>query len=304
MADFFTAHIGELAALTTSVLWATTSTFFTLGGRMVGSVVVNRIRLLLAIGLLLLAHLVLRQSLPTDLALDRLFWLGISGVIGLALGDAFLFQGFVMVGPRLSMLMMSLAPVIAVLLAWIFLGEQLSVLQICGILLTIGGIAWVVTDGNGKGANQLDRRVFFIGILFALGGATGQAVGLVTAKQGMYGDFPALSATLIRMLAAALVVWLVTIFRRQVIPTFRKLSEKKGAFRYILVGSIVGPFLGVTFSLIAIQNTEVGIASTLMALPPVLLLPISYFVFGERYRWRAVLGTFIALSGVALLFLV
>jgi drug/metabolite transporter (DMT)-like permease len=304
MAEFFTAHIGELAALITSVLWASTSTFFTLGGRMVGSVVVNRLRLLLAIGFLLMAHLVLHQPLPTEISTDRLFWLSLSGVIGLALGDAFLFQGFVMVGPRLSMLMMSLAPVIATLLAWLFLGEQLTVWQICGILLTIGGIAWVVTDGNGKGVNQIDRRIFLLGILFALGGATGQAVGLVTAKQGMYGDFPALSATLIRMLAAAFVLWLITIFRRQVAPTFRKLSENKGAFRYILAGSIVGPFLGVTFSLVAIQNTEVGIASTLMALPPVLLLPISYFVFGERYRWRAVVGTFVAISGVALLFLV
>jgi len=304
MIDFIAAYTGQLAALITSFLWAATSTFFTLAGRKVGSGVLNRTRVLLAILLLLLAHLVLQQPLPTDISTDRLFWLSVSGVIGLALGDAFLFQAFVMVGPRLSMLLMALAPVIAAVFAWIFLGESLSAGQITGILLTMGGIAWVVADSNGRESEQIGRRKYLIGVLFALAGATGQALGLVTAKQGLYGDFSALSATLIRMLAAAVVLWLIAAFRRQVKPTFVLLSRHKRSLRFILAGAFVGPFLGVTFSLIAVQKTEVGVASTLMALAPVILLPVSYFVFDERFSWQAVAGTLLAFSGVALLFLV
>ena len=304
MAEFIGTHIGELAALITSVFWAATSTFFTIGGRGVGSVVLNRTRLLLAIFLLLLAHLILRQPLPMDISLDRLFWLSLSGVIGLTVGDALLFQALVMVGPRISMLMMSLAPVIGAALAWLFLGERLNAGQILGISLTIGGIAWVVAERTGRVETQIDRRKYLIGVLFALGGATGQALGLVTAKQGLSGDFSALSGTLVRMLAAAAVLWLITIFQHKVKSTFTQLRDHPRAFNFILLGSITGPTLGVTFSLIAVQNTAVGVASTLMALPPILLLPVSHYVFGERFGWQAIAGTLVAITGVALLFLV
>ena len=304
MIDFIAAYTGQLAALVTSFLWAATSTFFTLAGRKVGSGVLNRTRILLAILLLFLAHLVIKQPLPVDISTERLFWLSLSGVIGLALGDAFLFQAFVMVGPRISMLMMALAPVIAAVFAWIFLGESLSTGQITGILLTVGGVAWVVAGRDGRGGVQIGRRIYLTGVLFGLVGATGQALGLVTAKQGLYGDFSPLSATLVRMLAAGAVLWLVATFRRQVKPTFVVLSRHRRSLRYILAGAFVGPFLGVTFSLIAVQNTEVGVASTLMALSPVILLPVSYFVFDERFGWQAVAGTLLAISGVALLFLV
>lgn len=304
MAGFITEYIGQLAALGTSVLWTTTSTFFTLGGRQVGSVVLNRMRLLFAVVLLVLAHLVLRTPLPTDISSERLFWLSLSGVIGLVLGDALLFQAFVMIGPRLSMLMMSLSPIMAALLAWIFLGEMLSTPQIFGMLIALAGVSMVVTAGNGGGENQIDRRTYFLGLLYALGGSAGQAIGLVAAKQGLSGDFSALSGTLVRMLAAALVMWLITILRRQAGETFSRMRDHPKAFRYILAGSVTGPFLGVTFSLIAVQNTAVGIASTLMALPPVLLLPVGRTVFHEQIGWQAIVGTFVAIAGVAVLFLV
>jgi len=303
VADFITAYIGQLSALMTSVLWTTTSTFFTLGGRQVGSVVLNRTRLLFAVAFLLLAHLILGVPLPLGIETERLLWLSLSGVIGLVIGDALLFQGFVMVGPRISMLMMSLAPVIASLLAWMFLDEILSLGQIAGMLLTLIGISLVVLEGNGNRLNQIDQSTYFLGVLLAFGGAAGQATGLVAAKQGLSGDFPALSGTLVRMVAAVLVMWLITIIRCQAGTTIARVRKNPRALRFIVAGAFTGPFLGVTFSLVAVQNTEVGIASTLMALPPVLLLPVGYFVFNERFGWQAILGTLIAISGVGVLFL-
>lgn len=296
--------LGELAALATSALFSATSTFFTLGGRQVGSVVLNRTRLVLAVLLVTGAHWLLGVPLPLQAGGERWFWLSISGVVGLVLGDAFLFQAFVWIGPRLSMLMMALHPIIAALLAWLTLGESLSAGQVFGIALTLSGVAWVVSDQNGRplqGGGE--GRKNLLGILFGLGGATGQAIGLVTAKPGLAGDFPALSGTLIRMLAAMVTVWAITLAQGQAGATVQALTRKPKAMRYILAGTFCGPFLAVTFSLYAIQNAEVGIASTLMALPPVILLPVGYFVFGERFGWRAILGTTLAVSGVGLLFL-
>lgn len=278
---------------------------FTLAGRQVGSLVLNRSRLLLAIIFLTGAHLILGIPLPFHAAPNRWMWLSLSGVIGLVLGDAFLFQAFIWIGPRLSMLLMSLAPVLAAMLAWLFLSEALTSWQMVGILITLLGISWVILDRNGfQQKTAADKRNYLMGILFGLGGATGQAVGLITAKEGLGGDFSALSGTLIRMIAAALALWGFTFLRGQASATVRQVVNHPRASLFIIAGAFTGPFLGVTFSLLAIQNTEVGIASTIMALPPVFLLPVGYFVFKEKLGWQAFLGTALAMSGVAILFLV
>ena len=294
---------GELAALATSLLFSITSVLFTFASRQVGSVVLNRIRLLVAIVFLILAHLILSIPLPLHVSSQTWFWLGLSGVIGLALGDVCLFQAYIWIGPRLTMLLMSLAPILAGVLAWIFFDETLNARQIFGIALTLTGVGWVILEQNERGQDMhTDKRYYWLGILFGLGAAIGQALGLVTARKGLSPDFPALTGTLIRMLAAAAALWGFTILRGQARKTFRQISEKRSAIPYILGGAFTGPFLGVTLSLVAIQNVELGIASTLMALPPLFLLPIGYFVFKERFGWQAILGTIVAMVGVGLLF--
>lgn len=296
--------LGELAALGTAILFSVTSTQFTLAGRQVGSMVVNRTRLILAILLLSAAHLIIGLPFPTNAPAERWFWLGISGIVGLVLGDAFLFQGLIFIGPRLSMLIMSLVPIIASIFAWLFLNETLSIGEVLGILLTILGVVWVILEGDSRRKYRSQNPNYLAGILFALGGAIGQALGLIFAKKGLAGDFPALSATMIRMLVAGVVLWLFTLLRGQAGLTIRNLGSHRRAFLLILGGSITGPLFAVTLSLVAIQNTEIGIASTIIALTPVFLLPISYVVFKEQFGWQAVAGTVLAMVGVALLFLV
>ncbi len=293
--------IGELAALATSLAFSFGSTFLTLGGRRVGSMVLNRTRLLIAIGFLSITHwIVLGFPFPVHAEPNRWLWLGLSGVVGLVLGDIFLFQAFVWIGPRLSMLMMSLAPIIAALLAWVFLGEQMRMVQVLAMLMTVGGVAWVVLERNGS--NKAANPDYTRGILYGLGGALGQAGGLVLAKNGLGGDFSPISANIIRMTTAALVLWTITFIQRQAKSTVQTIYKNRRGFMFIVLGSFAGPFLGVSFSLLAIQHAEVGVASTLMALPPIFLLPISYFVFKERFGWGAIVGTLVAIAGVALLF--
>ena len=301
-------YLGEIAALLTSVFFSITAVIFTQSSRRVGSMITNRIRLVLALIYLMIINLILfGQALPIGAGIERWVWLGLSGIIGLALGDMFLFRCYEHIGPRLGMLLMSLAPIIGAVLAWIFFGETLRLGQIAGMALTLSGIAWVVSTRPAENSNQphVDGR----GLLFGVLAATGQAVGLVLSKQGMTGgsppgDFSPFAGNAIRMLAAMVVFWLMTFAQRQGRETIVAVQRDRTALRLIAIGAFIGPVLGVSASLLAVQHAEIGVASTLMALPPVFLLPISYFVYKERFEWQTIAGTLVAISGVALLFLV
>lgn len=295
--------IGELAALATSFFFALTSIIFSSSGRQVGSQVTNRIRLLFALLYLVILNIILfREPLPFSAEPSRWIWLSLSGVIGLSLGDTFFFGSLVSVGPRLGSLLLSLAPIFGSVIAWVFFGETLTPLQITGIVLALAGIGWVVMSHEeppDTPHGHTQRGVIF-GVLAGLC----QAVGLVLSKQGMFGDFHPFQANAIRMFAALLFIWIWTFFEGKAGATFAALREKPRVIGLIALGALVGPLLGVSASLLAVQHAEVGVASTLMALPPVIVLPISYFVFKEKIGWQAVAGTALAIIGVAILFLV
>jgi len=296
-------YLGEFAAIITSTTYALNSAIFTLAGREVGSGVVNRLRLIVASLMLMAAQWIfLGAPWPVGVELDRWIWLGLSGIVGLVVGDAFLFQAFVLVGPRISMLMMSLAPILAAFTAWVFLGEALTLWQIMGIFLTLIGVMWVILEKNHIQGRQKEN--YLRGVLFGLGGATGQALGLVLAKNGLSGSFSPISGNFIRMFIAMIVIWLITIIQKKSRTTIQVIINNPRAKWKIIGGAFLGPVLGVSLSLFALQHTSVGVASTLMALAPVFILPIDYFYFKERFGRGAIVGTAIAMLGVAVLFLV
>jgi len=295
-------YLGEIAALATAVCWAATSLFFTIAGKQVGSQLVNRARLPLAAFFLAITHLLWQgEALPLHAEPSRWGWLGVSAISGLVLGDAMLFQAFVLIGTRLSMLLMTLTPVIGALLAWVFLGETLSLLEIAAIIVTMSSIAWVISEQRNSNSVNGNPRNYVIGVLCGIGGASGQALGLILSKRGMVGDFPALSASLMRLTTASVVIWLWALIQGQLRPTIEGLRIRSARWA-ILGGTLVGPFVGMTLSLAAIQLAPVGIASTLMALAPVILLPLAYWIFKERITQRAIVGTVAAMVGVAMIF--
>jgi drug/metabolite transporter (DMT)-like permease len=296
-------YLGEIAALLTSVFWTITAVVFTESSRRVGSMVTNRVRLVIALIYLLLINLVLfGQPLPLNAGSDRWLWLGLSGIVGLSLGDMFLFRAYELIGARMGMLMMSLAPVIGAIIAWLFFGETLRFGQIIGIAITLVGIAWVVATRPAD--NSRRHGISKLGLFYGFLAAVGQALGLVLSKQAMANDFSPFAANVIRMLAATAVFWLLTFTQRQAGPTLRSVRTHPAALKLLALGALVGPVLGVSASLLAVQHAEIGVASTLMALPPVFLLPIGYFFFKERFGWQTVMGTLVAIVGVAVLFLV
>lgn len=296
------AYLGEIVALATAVCWAATSLFFTIAGKQVGSQIVNRVRLPLAASFLAITHLLWQgQVLPIHAEPSRWGWLGLSAISGLVLGDAMLFQAFVLIGARLAMLLMTLVPVIGTLLAWVFLGETLRPLEISAIIVTMSSVAWVVSEQRNSNSVDGNPRNYVVGVLCGIGGASGQALGLILSKRGMVGDFPALSASLMRLSVASVVIWLWALIQGQFRPTVEGLRVRRARWA-ILGGTLVGPFIGMTLSLAAVQLTHVGIASTLMALSPVILLPLAHWIFKERITQRAIVGTVVAMVGVAMIF--
>jgi drug/metabolite transporter (DMT)-like permease len=296
------AYIGEIAALFTSLCWAVSAVGFTYSTRLVGSQVTNRVRVIIALLLLAILNATLYgQPIPLNAGASRWMWFSISGVLGLALGDAFLFQSYQDVGPRIGLLLLSLAPVFGSAIAWLFFGEILTLIQVAGITVTLAGISWVVLSRPTSGEER--PRAYGRGVLFGVLAAFGQAIGLVFSKQGMVGDFPPFAGTIMRMIAAVLALWIAAGFQKQVGGTFEAIRLHFSALQWIAFGALIGPVLGIAASLLAVQHAEVGVASTLIALPPVFMLPISYFVFKERFGWPAIGGTFVAMAGVTLLFL-
>lgn len=298
------AFVGELAALGTALCWSFSSIFFTIGTRRLGPSHVNRLRLLFAVVLVGGAHwLLFGKPFPWDASPDRFFWLALSAVIGLVLGDSLLFRSYMLVGTRLGMLMMSLSPIFGALLAWPLLGETLSPLEILAMCVALSGVGWVVFERAAKGDAVVGPHRFVRGILFGLGAGICQAVTLIVAKRGLYGEFSAVSGVMVRMTAAAVTMWGWALVRGQFRETWLSLKKDPRAGFAVLGGAISGPSIGVWLSLVAVQATRVGIASTLMAMSPVLVLPLVRWVFKERVSTRAVVGTAVAMCGVAMMFL-
>ncbi len=241
--------------------------------------------------------------IPFDIEFRRFFYLGVSGVVGYVVGDGLLFESFLLIGPRLALLLMLLAPVFSAFLAWVLLGEVPSALEISGILVTIGGIAWVVAEKTPSPKTTTSKKNprYALGIVLGIGAAVGQAVGLLLSRLGLEGGYSTISANHVRVTCAALTLGFFYLPRKEIHIHVVKLKDKR-ALVEITSGALIGQVLGVILSLEAIAHTHIGIASTLMSLSPILLIPVSYFIFKEKITIRAIIGTFVALLGMGLLF--
>ncbi len=292
----FQSHVGELASLLTAICWTLSAIFFEKAGRRVGSMSVNILRLFLGILFLGITTLFTRgMFFPKDATLYNWVWLGISGIIGFFLGDLFLFKSYTIIGSRTSQLVMSLAPMITAAIGWFFLDEILSMKSILGILVSVSGIMLAVA---GKG---LRLNVPLHGFLYALGGAAGQAMGLILSKKGM-GDYDAVAATQIRAIFGFFSFVLLITFLNRWRRVFRTVNDGT-SMKAITVGTVFGPFIGVSLSLYAVQHTETGIASTLMALVPIFIIVPTAFMFKEKITARQVIGAVISIAGASIFFL-
>ncbi len=291
---------GEVAALLTAVCWSGSALVFSSATARVGSVLVNISRLILALAYLVIILIVF--GIPVDLSTSQCLNLGISGIVGLAIGDSFLFRAYIHIGARVSMLVMSIAPAIAAVFAYVFLDERLSVLGVSGISITVLGVLLVAYERTPGGVAH--GKELLTGLLFAGVAAVGQGVGLIFAKLAFNeGPIHGFVAATVRIgLSLVVLLPLMLALGRFAHPVRTFLRDRR-AFWFTAVGSVLGPFLGISLSLLAVAHTKVGIAATLMATVPIIMLPLVYFLYKEHLSWRAMAGAGIAVAGVAILFL-
>jgi len=298
---FFQNYIGEIAALLTALCWAITSTAFESSAKKIGSMNLNMIRLILGLFFLSVFNAITRgYLLPTDATLSGWFWLILSGFAGIVIGDLLLFEAFVRIGSRLSMLIFASVPPLSGIMALVFLGERMNAIQITGMAITLLGIASVllVSDKTNK---KLRFAHPVAGILLAFGGALGQAAGYIIGKFGM-ADYDPFAATQIRLIAGIVCFMIIFTIRGQW-PNFIQSFKKTDAMISLTVGSFFGPFLGISLSLLAVQKINPGVAATLTSITPVLLIPYAFLIKKEKVTAKEIAGTIIALTGVGIMFI-
>jgi drug/metabolite transporter (DMT)-like permease len=293
------SHSGEWAAMLTAVCWTVSATAFSAAGSRIGSIPVNVFRMLVAMLVFAVIGLFATGSpLPLDVGVAGWLWMLLSGAVGFFFGDLCLFRAFVEIGPRLSLLIMSLAPPLTALLAAVCLGERLSAYECGAMAVTLTGIAWVVTE---RGGTDQVRRFTWRGGALAFGGALGQAMGMTAAKFGLATIESPLDATAIRVLSGTVCFVLFAAVRREG-PRLRAAMSDRVAVLQVAVGAVAGPVAGVWLAMYALTLIPAGLAQTFAATTPVLIIPVSHFIHRERITARSIVGAIVAFAGVALLF--
>jgi drug/metabolite transporter (DMT)-like permease len=293
---------GHAAALGAACCWAFSALAFEQAGRRMGALTLNLVRLVIALAFLCLASGIARGiPLPVDASAHAWAWLSVSGLVGFVFGDLCLFRAFLVIGPRLSVLVMSLVPPITAVLGWLVLGETLGGRDLLGMTLTVTGIAWALLERGRVRGEEIPSRISPSGVALAFGGALGQAGGLVLSKLGM-GSYPAFAATQVRVIAG-IAGYVLLFFALRWWPRVGEAVRDTGAVGYASLGAFFGPFLGVTLSLIAVRATVAGVAASIMALTPIVIIPLVVLLRRERVGVGGIAGAVVAVAGVVLLFL-
>lgn len=303
-------YIGELISIGVAISWTATALLSEFGSKRLGNLTLNVLRMVLTLSFTLALFLTAGDgSWLMDVPTKAMGWMLLSGVVGYVIGDFCLFQCYIIIGSRYGQLFMTLAPLAAALMAWVTLGQQMTLMSIVAMLVTLFGIGISVL-GRGE-HHKVSLKLPLNGVLYAIGAALCQGVGLVLSKIGMdhyevSASMPEwlvpFSANFYRCIAGIIGFTLLLYFRDGMEPLREAMHDKKG-LSVATATTIFGPFVGVGFSLMAVQYTAAGIASTLMAMTPIIILLPSYWLFHEKITWRAVVGAFISVIGVSLFFL-
>ena len=303
-------YLGEFISIGVAFSWTATALLSEFGSKRLGNLTLNVLRMALALLFsVVLFGVVTGNILPPGASAEACGWMLLSGLVGYVIGDFCLFQCYIIIGSRYGQLFMTLAPLSAALMAWVTLGQQMTLMSILAMLVTLFGISISVL-GRGE-HHKVSLKLPLNGILFAIGAAVCQGVGLVLSKIGMDYYEPSasmpewlvpFSANFYRCVAGIIGFTFLLYFHDGIGPLREAMHDKKG-LSVATATTIFGPFVGVGFSLMAVQYTAAGIASTLMAMTPIIIILPAYWLFHEKITWKAILGALISVIGVSLFFL-
>lgn len=308
-------HLGEIISLIVAVSWTVTAIFADKASHRLGAMTTNVIRLVLAsLFLAILLWITLGHPYPVFADGKAWLWLGLSALVGYVFGDWCLFNCYLSIGARFGQLFMTLAPPMAAIASWALLGETLTWKSILAMAVTLSGIAVSILS-RGEG-HTVKLTLPLKGVLLGLGAGAGQGVGLVLSKIGMQHYEAAVPAsapelmdtmlpfasTMIRAVIGS-IGFIALMALQKELPRLRAAFHDRKGMSYALILTLFGPVFGVSLSLMAVQYTDAGIASTLMALTPVLIILPYAVMYKQPVRLKEILGVAVSMAGVAMFFL-
>lgn len=309
---------GELISIAVATSWTACAMFAEVASKRMGSLPFNVVRMTLSL-LMLAGVMWFFTGMPYPVGADAStwFWLSLSGFVGYVLGDFCLFNSYILIGSRYGQLLMTLAPPAAAIFGWMILDQSMSWIAILGMCVTSFGIATAIY----RPKKDKNERIPLKGVLFGIGAGIGQGIGLVLSAKGllhyeatvqsmgiefMHGASAStilpFASTAIRAVTGLIGFSIWTVINGEQ----SKLKEGIRDYRTMLAAlgaTITGPFIGVSLSLMATLYTSIGIAQTIMALTPVLIILPTYLFFHQKILLREVIGAVISVCGVALFFI-
>ncbi|MBQ5408675.1 MAG: DMT family transporter [Muribaculaceae bacterium] len=307
-------YFGELISIGVAFSWTATALLSEFGSKRMGNLTLNVARMgITLVFSCILFWAVTGSPLPAGASREAYLWMMLSGLVGYVIGDFCLFQCYIIIGSKFGQLFMTLAPITAAIMAWITLGEHISSMGIVAMLVTLTGIAISVLGRGGDGHHKLVLNLPLNGVLFAVGAAVCQGVGLVLSKIGMNHYAASIAtpcepwmlpffANFFRCIAGIVGFSILLHFREGFSSLRKNITDAKSMTAAVLT-TIFGPFVGVGCSLLAVQYTSAGIASTLMALTPIIIILPAWWLFKQPITTRSVVGALISVLGVSLFFL-
>ena len=306
-------YLGEMISIGVAFSWTATALLSEMGSKRMGNVTLNFTRMAIALLFsLVLFWVVTGNPLPAKASTEAYLWMMLSGLVGYVIGDFCLFQCYIIIGSKFGQLFMTLAPITAAVMAWITLGQSIKPLGILAMAVTLVGIAITIL-GRGGDNHRLSLKLPLNGVLFAIGAAVCQGLGLVLSKIGMNHYEATMTtpcqpwilpfyANVFRCIAGIIGFTLLLKFREG-FASLRKNITDRTSMTVATLTTIFGPFVGVGCSLLAVQYTSAGIASTLMALTPIIIILPAWWIFKQPITLNSVLGAVISVIGVSLFFL-
>lgn len=306
-------YVGELISIGVAFSWTATALLSEFGSKRMGNLTLNLTRMVITLVFsCILFWAVGGNPLPAGASTEAYLWMMLSGLVGYVIGDFCLFQCYIIIGSKFGQLFMTLAPITAAIMAWFTLGQEIRPTAILAMIVTLAGIAITVL-GRGDNHHKLTLKLPLPGVLFAIAAAVCQGVGLVLSKIGMdhyeatlttplAGWMLPFHANFFRCVAGTIGFVLLMALREGFAPLQRGVRDRKGMIAAVAT-TIFGPFVGVGASLLAVQYTAAGIASTLMALTPIIIILPAWWIFKQPITAKSILGAIISVIGVSLFFL-
>lgn len=292
---------GEIAALGTAFLWASASSVYTILGTKIPALLLNFLKGIVGLFFIILVFCFSPQSLE-NLSWFPVLLLIISGMIGIGIGDTAYFQALNNLGARKTLLLETLAPPLTTILGWFFLNEKLLLKSYLGILITIMGVAWVISERNPEGNQHKQKRQEKKGMQWILLDILCQASGALIARYTFYIiEISPLLSSFFRLVGGTIIL-LFFLGKKPV--NYLNIMKNIWSIKIILLIIITAfgsTFLGIWLQQVALKFAPVGIAQTLLATSPLFIIPIA-MILGEKISLRAIVGVLVSLLGISLLF--